>query len=152
MSDDVALSRLQATIAALRYWVPSIKDAARVDESETDGCWRLSVRPLFREACPFILQISSSGRYSLTLDGVTFPERPVESLDVFLPLAEAITDGQVIRRRWFSPNTGVSYQVETIIKLPNGAAWNGVLRQSDGNGGDGDYGIRQDRHYLPYRR
>jgi hypothetical protein len=153
MSDDADFPRLQATIASLRYWVPAISHAAKVEESESNGIWQLTVRPLFREACPFILKLSHKGWYSLTLDGIAFPERPVESLDIFLPLAEAITEGHVLRRRWVSPNTGLPYLVETIVKLTNGSSWSGMLRQSDADGGgDADYGIRQDRHYLPYRR
>ena len=152
MSDD-DLSRLQVVIASLRYWVPSIKDAARVVESEASGTWQIAVRPLFKEACPFVLKLSTGMSYAITLDGNAYPERPIESLDSLLPLVEAITDGHVVRRRWLSPNTGVAYQVETIVKLANGAIWRGLLKDPNtGPGQDPEYGIQQDRHYLPYRR
>lgn len=151
--DDAYRSRLQATITSLRYWVPAVSDAARVEESEADGAWQLSVRPLFKAACPFSLTLSVDGTYRLCVDGVTYPDRPVNSLDVFLPMAEAISEGRVVHRRWVSPNTGIETQIETIVDLGNGNVWSAVRRLSAADGlADIEDGIRQDQHFLPYRR
>ncbi len=71
MQDDAFRSRLQATIAALRYWVPAVSDAARVEERDADGSWQLAVRPLFKSACPFTLTLSSNHTWGLAINGVT---------------------------------------------------------------------------------
>ena len=42
LPDDVFRSRLQTTITALRYWAPSVADAARLDEDETSDLTRKS--------------------------------------------------------------------------------------------------------------
>jgi hypothetical protein len=51
LPDDIFRSRLQSTITALRYWAPSIADAARLDETEASDYWRLTVKPKVASAC-----------------------------------------------------------------------------------------------------
>ena len=51
LPDDVFRSRLQSTITALRYWAPSIADAARLEETETSDYWKIIVAPR-RAAAP----------------------------------------------------------------------------------------------------
>ncbi len=55
LPDDVFRSRLQATIMALRYWAPSIADAARLEDTETSDYWKIIVTPAMASACPFEL-------------------------------------------------------------------------------------------------
>jgi len=150
---DLFRSRLETTIASLRYWVPDISDTARVEESDGYGIWRLKVRPNLDSACPFTLELSNNGQYGLTIAKDTFSERPVETLDMFLPIAEAIADGRVLQRRWSSPYTGVETHVETIIMLANGTTWQ-ALRPLPGAGSirNPADSICRDRCFLPYRR
>ena len=116
MLDEKAyLSRLQATIASLRYWKPAISDAARVEESEADGTWQFSVSPHVASACPFSFTLSRTGLFSLTINGEHYAERPVESLDLFVTLAEAIVEGRVIERCWSSPLTGIQTHVASLV-------------------------------------
>ena len=155
-SDDTIRSRLQSTIASLRYWVPSIADAARVDETERSGFWQISVTPKIAGACPFELILKtdrSSGRFDCVIGGEVYEDRDLASPDEFLPLVEAIADGRVIQRRWLSTATGVLCGVETIVTLGNGRTWQ-QLRETAPAAADvgGDAVEHRDRHFLPYRR
>ena len=52
LPDDVFRSRLQSTITALRYWAPSVADAARLEEAETSDYWKIIVTPAVAERLP----------------------------------------------------------------------------------------------------
>ena len=155
-SDDTIRSRLQSTIASLRYWVPSIADAARVDETERPGFWQISVAPKIAGACPFELILRtdrSSGRFDCVIGGEVYEDRDLASPDEFLPLVEAIADGRVIQRRWLSTATGVLRKVETIVALANGKTWRQVRAvPTAAADADTDAVEHRDRHFLPYRR
>lgn len=152
MSDDAFISRLQATIAALRYWVPAISDAARVEERDADGSWQVSVRPLFKAACPFTLALSSDRTWGLAINGVSYDKQPIETLEMFQPLVEAISEGRVVHRRWLSAKTGLETCVETIVDLGGGQTWTGEhFTSTILPAADGDL-ICEDHHFLPYRR
>lgn len=150
LSDDVFRSRLQATIASLRYWVPTIADCARTLERETADFWRLAVTPAVEGACAFELMLHPSQRYDLAVAGETYEDRPVESLDLFLPLVEALVEGRVVQRRKTSLATGVTHDVETIVSLAPGKEWRDHRHRAD-TPADTDV-VFDDRHFLPYRR
>ena len=155
-SDDTIRSRLQSTIASLRYWVPSIADAARVDETERSGLWQISVTPRVAGACPFelILKTDRSSRsFDCVIGGEVYEDRDLASPDEFLPLVEAIADGKVIQRRWLSSATGVLRKVETVVSLANGKIWRQGREVGAAAADTGTDAVEQrDRHFLPYRR
>jgi hypothetical protein len=146
--DDAFLTRLQVTITTLRYWAPSIAHAAAVEETETDASWGMRISPAVKEACPFELILRADQMHDLAVAGQEYPDRPTESLDLFVPLCEAIAAGAVLQRRWSSPLTGLSRAVETLIMLEDGRVWRGA--PSDLVAG-GDW-QSSDRYFLPYRR
>jgi len=123
LSEDLFRSRLEATVASLSYWAPTIKNAARVETRDDAGAWRITVTPHLRTACALDLTIRASQRYDIGIGGERIEDIPVESFDVFVPLAEAVAEGDVVRRRWVTPATGAEHSVETIVLLPGGAIW-----------------------------
>lgn len=152
IADDVYRSRLQATIAALRYWVPTIADAAHVEQTDGHQAWKMAVRPVQSAACPFELMLRSDQHYDISVAGETFEDRPVGTLDIFVPLVEAIAAGSVIQRRTESTATGAPLSVETRVTLADGSIWSerrdlplGALVS------DCTTAVR-DRHFIPYRR
>lgn len=151
--DATYLPRLQATIAALRYWIPAISDAARITVSEDGGNWQLVALPHQTGACPFTLTLTRQQTYSLTIADTSYPDLEVDSLALFQPLVAAIAEGHVHERRWSSLNTGVEVEVETIVDLGADRTWRGSSRLS---GIDADLSngpcIWRPRHFLPYRR
>lgn len=152
VADDVYRSRLQATIAGLRYWVPTIADAARIEQTEEHDFWKLSVTPAVAAACPFELMLRSDQHYDIVVAGEMFEDQSVTSLELFLPLVDAIAAGRVIQRRTESVATGASLAVETRVALADGSLWS---RRRSLPGGDliaTDDAAIHDRHFLPYRR
>lgn len=149
--NDAYLSRLQLTITALRYWAPSIANAARVTESETPQYWRLTVVPELALACPFEFVLRVDQSYDIAIAGEEYENRPVASLDLFPQIAEAIARGNVFQRRWRSTATGVLRAVETIVAPDGGHLWRGA--KADTAAVLLTDGVAScDHYFLPYQR
>lgn len=138
-------SAVQAAIEQLRYWVPTIKDVARVFEGRDEESFLLSIEPKVAAACPVAIAIRDNGRFDIAIAGETYEDRILSTLDQIVLLLERIADGHVIQRRWISLATGVPQSVETIVALGSGDVWR------EGRAPDGG-AERHDRHFLPYRR
>jgi len=153
LSDDIYRSRMQATVASLRYWAPSIKDVAVVEDAESADYWRMTVSPIIANACPFELMLRADQRHDWMIAGEPYEDRDIVSLELFLPLVEAITEGRVVKREWTRRATGVVHTVETLIALPGGRIWQD--RRDNGHApptsNDAEV-LRTDRHFVPYRR
>jgi hypothetical protein len=153
LPDDLFHARFQATITALRYWAPSIADAAHFDQAETSDYWKMGVKPKVASACPFELVLHADQRYDLAVAGESYESRPIESFELFLPFVQAITDGRVVQRHWVSRLTGLERSVETLVTLPNGGIWREVRGAANGMPSLEDDGTElRERCFLPYRR
>jgi hypothetical protein len=139
-------SLVQATIEEIRYWVPTIKDVARVFEGNDDESWLLSIEPNIRSACPVAIALKQNGRFDISIAGETYDDRVLQTLDQIVLMLERIADGHVIQRRWMSSATGVHQSIETIVALAPGLDWRG------GPEPVAQVVERHDRHFLPYRR
>ena len=151
--DDVFRAQLQSTITTLRYWVPSIADAARVEVQETADYFKIAMTPFIAAGCPFELILHNDQKYDLAIAGETYEDRPMPSLDLFLPFVEAIADGNVVHRRYVSRLTGLEHSSETRVTLADGYLW----RESRGPVDeapslDDDRTELLERQFLPYRR
>lgn len=146
MPNDFASTPVSATIEQLRYWVPTIKDVARVIESDDMGNgWTLNIVPKVASACPVAITLRESGRFDIVIAGEGYADRGFGSLDQIVALLERIADGRVVQRRWVSRATGAETGVETMVPLGDGLVWR--------NGPEPDGASeRRDRHFLPYRR
>lgn len=147
--DDRYRARLQAAIASLRYWIPSISDTARIAETDGDDYWRINVEPTVAGACPFDLVLRSDGFHDLVIGGEVYEDMRTDDLDLFVPLACAIARGGVVRRHELSAATRMPLSVETEIRLDGGRVWRRRRRLSDLCAGSET--ILAERHYLPYR-
>ena len=153
LPDDVFRSRLQTTITALRYWAPSIADAARIEEAESGNFWKFAVAPRLVNACPFELILHFDQRYDLAIGEETYESLPIESFDLFLPFVEAIAEGEVVQRHWVSRLTGLERSVETLVTLANGGIWREARGAAQGMPSLEDDGTElRERRFLPYRR
>lgn len=152
LPDDVYRSRQEAAIAGLRYWAPTVSDVASISESEGNGFWKISVTPDAANACPFELVLRSDQRHDLVIAGETFEDLPTKSLDVFVPLADAISQGRVVQCHWQSAATGAATAIETIVTLPDGREWSSarMLTRLASDNPDGVVAVT--RHFVPYRR
>lgn len=151
--DDAFLARLQATIASLRYWVPTIADTAHVEELDTPESWKLAATPKVSAACPFELLLRGDQHYDILIAGEAFEDLPIESLDMFVPLVEAIAAGRVVQRIGSSAATGTDYWIETVVGLDAGEPWRQrrALAALPAGAASDDL-IVTERHFLPYRR
>jgi hypothetical protein len=153
LPDDLFRTRLQATITALRYWAPSIADAAHLDQAETSDYWKIAVKPNVASACPFELILHADQRYDLAVAGESYESRPIESFELFLPFVQAIADGSVVQRHWLSRLTGLERSVETLVTLANGGIWREVRGGANPMPSLDDDGTElRERRFLPYRR
>lgn len=149
LSDDVFRARLDATIASLRYWVPTIADTATSREATGESYWKLAVTPQVCGACPFELMLRGDQHYDLVLDGERFEDRAVESVELFVPLVTAITDGHVIKRRTTTAESGRLVSIDMIVDLGAGKSWSAGRSLGATTAGTP---LIADRCYLPYRR
>jgi hypothetical protein len=153
LPDDLFRSRLQTTITGLKYWAPSIADAARIDETETGNYWKIAVKPRLANACPFELILHFDQHLDLAVGEESYEGLPIETFDLFLPFVEAISEGQVVQRRWISRLTGLERSVETLVMLAGGNIWRESRGASPGMPSLDDDGTElRERRFLPYRR
>lgn len=151
--DSAGHARVQEAIAALRYWVPSIADVAHVEESENADGWRLRLRPQLPGTSPFELVLRSDQTFDLKIAGEHYEGQTVPSLDILVPLAEAISAAHVIQRCSFTLATGALCLVETVVRLGNGSVWTGSRRIPPIADVTPPDGIEcKELCFLPYRR
>lgn len=151
LSDDVYRARLDATIASLRYWVPTIADTAAAREAAGESYWKLAVTPHVAGACPFELMLRADQHYDLVLDGERFEDRPIDSVELFVPLVTAITDGHVIKRRTTTAESGRLLSIDMIVDMGAGQSWR-AGRTLGPVTAPAPEPLITDRRYLPYRR
>ncbi len=153
ISHDVYRSRLQAVIESLRYWIPSVADAARVEELETPEFWKMIVTPRTAGGCPFELLLRSDRKFDIIIGGEIYEDLDMMPFEDFLPLVEAISQGRVVQRRWTSITTGALREVETIVTFANGSIWSrSRIEKAVADTIPREAAERNDRHFLPYRR
>lgn len=153
MSHDVYRSRLQTVVESLRYWIPSVADAARFEEMESPEYWKMSVNPRVAGACPIELLLRSDRRFDIIIGGEIYEDLEMIAFEDFLPLVEAVSQGRVLQRRWVSTATGALREVETIVTFANGKVWSRTrIEKAVADKIPREATQRQDRHFLSYRR
>lgn len=151
--DDRYRAQLQAAIAALRYWVPTISDAAHVTQSDGSAYWSLAAEPNAAGACPFELVLRTDGKHDIMIAGESYEDLPTDDLDMFVPLACAIARGDVIRRMTVTAATGTPVTIETIVNLDGGKVWRQTRDLPSARHPDAASEVlAEDRTFLPYKR
>lgn len=151
--DDRYRSKLQAAIASLEYWVPSITDCAWIAETNDEAYWRVNVEPHVAGACPFELVMRSDGYYDLMIASESYEDQPIDNLELFVPLAQAIANGDVTQRIYTSAATRMPLATETIVQLANGAVWQRRRKLATGLPSEPPHeAIARDHVFLPFKR
>jgi hypothetical protein len=159
LSDDTYRARLQQTIASIKAWTGFVADVARVEEGEIPGAWRLALTPRSARACSVEIVLRHDQQCDMRIATETYEDLaltsrdPATTLDVMLPLLEAIANGNVLTRRISSAATGLLCSVASIVTLRDGTVIEHVhvAPGPDPAAISGAVEIR-DTHYLPYRR
>src|SRR5262245_53829876 len=151
--DHAALSRVEATVEALRYWVPTIADVARASESQAPGYWRLAMSPDVIGACPFEMTLHDNQHFDIVLGSEFYEDRALASLELLLPILQSVTEGRIVHRSRIRRATGAERAVETIITLADGSVWrDGRTNEAVAAAIPREGTERHDHVFLPYRR
>lgn len=152
-ADDTYRLKLQQVIASLKAWTGFVADVAKVEVSEVGEAWRIALQPKAAHACAMEMVLDgASPRCDLRIASETYEDWPLPSLDIVLPLIEAVAEGKVVTRRTASATTGMPLGVTTLIRLADGR----LLESSHEGSADRELSADtiqiRDTHYLPYRR
>lgn len=151
-SHDTYRLKLQQTTASLAAWSGFVADVARVEAGAAGNGWRLALTPLAVGACP--IEIVLDGREPICdvrVGALTVEDWRLPSLDLVLPLVEAVVEGRVVVRRRYSALTGAPLSVNTHVMLADGSSIVLPLSCTE-EGAQLDNVVRRDLHFLPYRR
>ena len=150
LPDDPYKTKLERTIASVKAWTGFVADVARIEAAEVGDGWRLSLQPHSSRACPVEIVLRRDQTCDLAIGGETYRNWPLPSLDVVLPLMEAVSEGRVVTRHTVSATTGLLREVSTIVRLADGTV---IEQRRDGAAGMPLGSVEgRDTHYLPYRR
>jgi hypothetical protein len=152
-ADDTHRVKLQQLIASLKAWSGFVADVAKVEVTEIGQAWRILLQPKAASACPMeMLLDGGSTRCDLRIAGETYEDWPLPSLDIVLPLIEAVAEGRVVTRYTSSAATGLPLSVATVISLADGRHLETSLDRPGHRAPAADAVQIRDTHYLPYRR
>lgn len=159
ISDDTYRAKLQQTIAAIKAWTGFVADVARVEEGDIPGAWRLALTPRAGRACPIEILLRNDQKCDVRIGGETYEDLALTSqdrstsLDMMLPLLEAVVDGNVLTRHISSAGTGLLCSVVSIVTFQDGTKIEHAHTQARLNGAAVPSAVEiRDIHYLPYRR
>ena len=152
ISDDAYRAKLQQTIAEIRAWKGFIADVARYEEYETDSAWGVALTPRTPGACPIELVLRNDQRFDITIGGETYEDVAIASLDLFLPMIQAVAEGRVITRFAASAATGLLRDVSTLVTLADGSVFTKCRANPDAAFLPEPHLETRDTSYLPYRR
>lgn len=152
-SDDIHRLKLQQLVASIRAWTGFVADVARVEVSEEGSAWRVALQPIAATACPIELVLDAgNSRCDLKIADEIYEDWPLPSLDVVLPLIQAVAEGRVVTRRTSSAATGLALSVSTLIKLANGEVLKPCHGFAPADGESSGAIEARDTHYVPYRK
>lgn len=150
---DTYRHRLQQLAASIKAWSGFVADVARVEIDEKDSALRMSLTPVAAGACPIeILLDGAEPRCNLRVGGYEVRDWHIPTLDLVLPMIEAVTEGRVLARRTASATTGLPLAISTRIVLADRRVLT-LPSFGDEAGLGSDRPVEgRDRHYLPYRK
>ena len=153
LSDDVYRAKLRSTVNGLKTAAAPFADVAEVEITESADYSRLSMIPRTAGACPVVIMLRSDQQFDIALGAEFYEDCRLDRLELFEPLIQAVTSGNVIQRHYISTATGTEQAVETIVTLPDGSHWHkGHVLTRMANALSGGRALLEDRRFLPYRR
>lgn len=152
LSDDTYRAKLDQLIASVRAWTGFVADVARVEVTDQGQAWRIALLPKFGNTCPAEIILRPDKTWDLTIGGHTFKNRALSSLELVLPLLEAIAEGRVVALKSVSASTGLVHGVGTVVTLANGTRFEEQQAVIELPAGIEPRVETIERHYLPYRR
>lgn len=151
-SPDTYRLKLQEVVASIKAWSGFVADVARVETHDEGHGWRLAMQPSTPGACPIEMLLDGNKlECDLKIGGETYEDLELPSLDVVLPLVEAVADGRVMTRVTRSAVTGMRIGSDTLIRLADGTEF--VLSPTPVDDFADDTAVEtRSLHFLPYRK
>lgn len=151
ISDDQFNLERDRAIRQLTQMSDGMRDVAHVVIEQSDNIWRLGLEPHAPGACAFDLAIRADQRFDILIADQLYEDLPIETFELFVGLAHAITDGRVIVRRYFTPLTGTETGSRALVQFDNDVVWSGPMRgPMNSRHSETDF-IAADSHFVPYR-
>ncbi len=153
LPQDTYRVQLQQTAASIQAWSGFVADVARVAVDETGDSCRVALTPFAAGTCPVEMIIDRSRpRCTIRIGGQLCESWLLPSLDLVLPLLEAVMEGRVVIQRLSSTATGLPVAINTVIRFKDGRvltvpgpAWEAVPVAPDSV-------VSRETHFLPYRK
>ncbi len=149
---DTYRLKLQQVVASIKAWSGFVADVARVETHDEGHGFRLAMQPSTPGACPIEMLLDGDRlECDLKIGGETYEDLELPSLDVVLPLVEAVAEGRVMTRLTRSAVTGMRIGSDTLIELADGTRI--VLPPTPFGSVAGDAAVEtRSQHFLPYRK
>ena len=148
--NDVFERAYVKTVAELEAAMARLSHVAVTDHETARDFWRGRIDPHAANACPFEVILYRAQTFDMTVGPETYEARKIDSLDVFVPILEALSHGRIITRRWSSAVSGAPVRVETLVTLPGDVIWQDH-RQIAAFAADAQI-ERRDCHFVAYER
>jgi hypothetical protein len=150
---DTHRLKLQQLAASLKAWSGFVADVARVEAHDVGRGWRLSLQPEAAGACPLELVLDGEeASCDLRVGSQVVEGWRLPSLDIVLPMVEAVAEGRVVTHRTFSAVTGLPIGVVTEVTLADGRKIELPARDAATEQNEASAVETRDRHYVPYRK
>jgi hypothetical protein len=154
LQDDAFRAGVRSAIGQIKTSLARLASVARIDETETGSYWRIAVEPRAENACPFELIVHLDRQsFDIVIGPESYENCSIDDAALLPAMVEAIVNGGVTTRRWYSANTGAQHSVDTIVPLLDGSDWQrsrleGPIARAIPAAGR----ISEDHHYAPYAR
>ncbi|MEQ1697051.1 MAG: hypothetical protein ABL901_14540 [Hyphomicrobiaceae bacterium] len=152
LSDDVFRAQLSTTFADLLRTAERFTDVADLGQAQTREFVRLSMMPHARGACAVEIMLRADQHYDIAIGTEFYEDCRIQRFETFVPLIEAIAQGDVIQRRHVSAITGTERSIETLVQLPGGDVWRKGHDYTVALAIPDDGTLFDDRRYVAYRR
>ncbi|NJO24018.1 MAG: hypothetical protein HC868_15205 [Sphingomonadales bacterium] len=124
LQDDAFRAGLRSAIGQIKANLARLASVARIDETETNLYWRIAVEPHAENACSFELIVHLERQsFDIVIGPESYESCSIDGAALLPAMVEAIVNGDVTTRRWYSANTGAPHSVDTIVHLPDGSDW-----------------------------
>ena len=152
ISDETYNNRLTDAKVALSDWAEKNAAGAHITIDQGDLYWRICAEPLERSICPIELIFRDDRNYDIAVADASLEDQPIVDFEVFPPIFEAVSGGNVVTRSYFSRTTQQLLATRTIVPLADYDDWEVWNKTALGERIGIADSLIEDRKYARYAR
>ncbi len=152
ISDETYNNRLTDAKRALADWAERNAAGAHITIDEGDLYWRIFAEPVEVSICPIELIIRDDRNYDIAIADAAAEDQPIVDFELFLPIFESVSDGNVISRSYLTRMTRQLLAQRTIVPLANYEDWDVLNKTTLGEQVGLTDCLIDDRRYARYVR